>query len=75
MIKIYTKDKCAQCGFTKDEFRRRGIPFEEVNVTPDLAVELKEHYGITSVPFVKVNEDNFWVGFRPDRIEEIANVV
>lgn len=75
MIKIYTKEKCVQCGFTKDEFRRRGIDFEEIDVTPELAVELQAQYGITSVPFVKVNEDNFWTGFRPDRIEEIANVV
>ena len=75
MIKIYTKEKCAQCGFTKDDFRRRGIDFEEVDVTPEIAQELKKEYGIMSVPFVKVTEDNYWTGFRPDRIEEIANVV
>ena len=75
MIKIYTKDKCVQCGFTKDEFRRRGIDFEEIDVTPELAIELQAQYGIASVPFVKVNEDSYWTGFRPDRIEEIANEV
>ena len=75
MIKIYTKEKCVQCGFTKDEFRRRGIDFEEIDVTPELAVELQANYGIMSLPLVKVAEDNFWVGFRPDRIEEIANEI
>lgn len=75
MIEVYTKDGCFPCKFTKDFFEQKGIPFKEIKMTDELAEGLKERYGIMSVPFVKISEDDYWTGFRPDRIEEIANEV
>lgn len=74
MIKVYTKDNCMQCTFTKRKLDEMGLEYKELDALK-ASDELWEKYGVMSVPFVKVTEDNHWTGFRPDRIEEIANEV
>ena len=67
-IKIYSKPACMQCTATKRELERRGMRFEEVDLTKDTrAFEMVRALGYMQVPVVVAGEDH-WCGFRPDKI-------
>lgn len=75
MIKVYSKQNCAQCTFTKRKLDDLGLPYEEVDVTIDEQAleELREH-AYSSLPVVTVGGfDNSWSGFRPDRLEALVH--
>lgn len=68
MIKVHTLPDCIQCDLTKRAFERRGLPYEEVQMTPDMVDSFRSQ-GVRSAPVV-VSDDLFWYGLRPDMIQE-----
>jgi glutaredoxin 3 len=63
-VVIYTKPGCPYCAAAKDDFRRRGIPFKELDVTSDPAIkeEAIAKAGVASVPVI-VKGEEVSVGF------------
>lgn len=77
MITIYTKNNCAQCKMAKKIMDRSGVEYEEINIdkNPDYIPFLKEK-GIASAPVIFYgNDEDFIVGFQPEKIKKLAKVM
>ena len=76
MITVYTKPNCVPCNFTKKFLEENAIEHSVVDVTKDsVALDMIKLHGYQGVPVVTINGfDNSWVGFRPDRLEELKVV-
>ena len=71
-ITIYSKPNCPQCAATKRAFDRLGAPYTVVDITPDpVALATLQEAGFRQAPVVFVDSD-FWTGYRPDRIRDVA---
>ena len=57
-VTIYTTDTCIFCDRAKELFRRKGVPFSEVDVTGDAEARalLIERSGRRTVPQIYVGE-------------------
>ena len=64
-ITIYSKPNCPQCAATKRAFDRLGAPYTVVDITTD-PVALAT---LQEAVFV---DSDFWTGYRPDRIRDVA---
>ncbi|ANU43610.1 glutaredoxin domain-containing protein [Bifidobacterium animalis] len=71
-ITIYSKPNCPQCAATKRAFDRLGAPYTVVDITTDpIALATLQEAGFRQAPVVCVDSD-FWTGYRPDRIRDVA---
>jgi glutaredoxin len=63
-VKIYTKTGCPYCAAAKEDFQKRGVDFEEVNLSeePLKITEMVKLSGGRQVPVI-VEGDNITVGF------------
>lgn len=68
MIKLYTKNNCLQCEFTKKYLDNNGIEYTATNVEEDERAfdYVKNELGMTSMPVVEVPGQPAFSGFRPD---------
>ncbi|MFP4098665.1 MAG: glutaredoxin-like protein NrdH [Alphaproteobacteria bacterium] len=72
-ITLYTKPVCIQCVATKRELERRGMLFQEVDITQDhQAFDTVRGLGYMQVPVVMA-EGKHWSGFRPDKIAALVS--
>lgn len=66
MVVIYGKDACPYTQAARDDYERRGIPFEYVNVKKD-AAELEKMLGFSkgrrAVPVIVEGDGTVTVGF------------
>lgn len=75
-ITVYTKPFCPQCTATQRALKKHGIPYDIVDLTLDSdAADFVKGLGYSSAPVVFVDDKNSWSGFRPDRIEELKQLV
>lgn len=60
---------------TKMALRQNGIEFEEHNVDTDeeYLKEVKEVYGVSSMPLVVTPDGDTWTGFQPKRIMSLKD--
>jgi glutaredoxin-like protein NrdH len=71
-ITVYTKPSCVQCTATYRALDNKGIEYEVRDVTADEnALEAVKALGYMQAPVVITDEDH-WSGFRPDKINELA---
>jgi len=72
-LKVYSKEDCMQCNFTKKWLNEHGIEYEEINVEEDEAAlkYIKDDLGYQAVPVVVTSTDN-WYGFRPDKMAKLV---
>ncbi|MCD9146957.1 glutaredoxin-like protein NrdH [Pseudophaeobacter flagellatus] len=67
-ITVYSKPACVQCTATTRALELRGVDFELIDLTEDLAaMELVQRLGYRQAPVVIAGDDH-WAGFRPDKI-------
>lgn len=75
---VYTKPACVQCNATYRALDKKGIKYSSVDITvDDSALDRLKALGHMQAPVVEVvdNEGGLvddWTGFRPDKIEELA---
>lgn len=71
-ITVYSKPACPQCKLTKKELDKAGLEYSVVDLTEDA----EAHSYVTSLGYltapVVVAGDDHWGGFRPSRIEALA---
>ncbi len=71
-IRVYSTRWCADCRWTKQFLRDRGIPFEEINVDEDPAAEelvLRVNEGRRKVPTLEVGGRYFACSpFDPEQL-------
>ena len=74
-ITVYTKPGCVQCDATERALDKKGIGHLTVDITKDPeALERIKALGYMQAPVVVTDHDH-WSGFRPDKIEELAQLV
>jgi glutaredoxin 3 len=56
-VVVFSTDACSYCEHAKNLLRKRGVPFEDVNLgsDPELQAQLAEVTGLTSYPQIVVN--------------------
>jgi glutaredoxin 3 len=56
-VVVFSTDACAYCEHAKNLLRKRGVPFEDVNLgsDPELQAQLTEVTGLESYPQIVVN--------------------
>lgn len=79
-ITVYSKDRCPQCEMTKRRLNRRGVDFDEVNLSHDpRQLEELVSMGFQSAPVVIVEDNSTgetvdaWAGFQVNRIDRWAD--
>lgn len=71
-VTVYTKPACVQCNATYRALDKKGIIYNSVDISQDEeALERLRALGYQQAPVVETPTDN-WSGFRPDKIEELA---
>jgi len=71
-VTVYTKPSCVQCNATYRALDSRGIEYEVLDVTEDeTALATVKELGYLQAPVV-VADGEHWSGFRPDKIDELA---
>lgn len=74
MVTLYTKPNCVQCTATKRRLDTLEIEYEMVDVVEDeAAFALIKGLGFQQAPVVNAGDD-WWSGFRPDKIDELKSV-
>ena len=75
MIKVYTKNNCASCTFTKRKLQELGVDFKEINVDDDLAaLEYLMECGLRSLPVVFKDDELLISGrYAPNILETIVS--
>jgi len=73
-IIVYSTPTCPYCNLVKDYLKKKGIEFEEKDVSVDRAAarEMVERSGQMGVPQIIIN-DKVIVGFNRDAIDEELN--
>ncbi|UOQ60360.1 glutaredoxin-like protein NrdH [Leucobacter rhizosphaerae] len=71
-VTLFSKPSCVQCTATARAFKERGIAHVVRDLSEEVdALELVKGLGYMQAPVV-VTDDEHWSGFRPDRINELA---
>lgn len=72
-ITIYSKSGCPECIFTKKYLESENVSYEEKRV------DLNEDYlkevtllGYRTLPVIKIDEDETFTGYRPERLENLV---
>jgi glutaredoxin-like protein NrdH len=69
---LFTKPSCVQCTATYRALDAKGIDYDVVDLSEDAAaLEQVKSLGYLQAPVVITDEDH-WSGFRPDKIDELA---
>ena len=69
---LYTKPGCVQCKMTKKDLMKKGIPFEEIDITEDHdALSFVLGLGYKQAPVVVIGQTH-WSGFRPDMVRNFV---
>ncbi|MCK4329104.1 thioredoxin family protein [candidate division WOR-3 bacterium] len=75
-IKVYSTPFCPYCSMVKDFLKKKGVEFEDIDVSIDqeAARKMIEKSGSMGVPQIEIN-DKIIVGFDQNAIErELQNV-
>lgn len=72
-VTVYTKPSCVQCTATYRALDAKGIEYEVLDLSQDdQALETVKELGYLQAPVV-ITDEGHWSGFRPDKIDELAN--
>lgn len=73
-ISVYSKPSCVQCTATYRALDKQGIEYEVFDVSADeKALAAVKELGYLQAPVV-VTDSEHWSGFRPDKINELAQL-
>lgn len=72
-VTLYTKPACVQCTATYRGLDSKGIEYEVIDLSENPeALEQVKALGYLQAPVV-ITDDDHWSGFRPDKIDELAD--
>lgn len=78
-IEVYSKPACVQCNATYRALEKRNLDYTATDITEDAeALAFVKGLGYMQAPVVVVKDDNGdivsqWSGFRPEKVEALAN--
>ncbi|SHE64795.1 ribonucleoside-diphosphate reductase class Ib glutaredoxin subunit [Atopostipes suicloacalis DSM 15692] len=72
-ITVYSKSGCPECTFTKKYLESENITYEEKRVDlNDTYMEEVILLGYRTLPVVKINEEETFTGYRPEKLENMV---
>ena len=72
-ITVYSAPGCTQCNATKKHLRRRGLEYNEIDISENPeSKKYVEDKGFVQVPVVDMGNGDMFYGFRPDRIDSYS---
>ncbi|MFC4431026.1 glutaredoxin-like protein NrdH [Citricoccus alkalitolerans] len=72
-VTVYSKPACAQCNATYRALEKKGVACETVDLSQDPeALQRVRDLGYMQAPVIITETGDHWSGFRPDKIEELA---
>jgi len=72
-ITVYSKSGCPECTFTKKYLESESIAYEEKRVDlNDTYMEEVILLGYRTLPVVKINEEETFTGYRPEKLENMV---
>lgn len=72
-ITVYHKPDCVQCEATMRQLEKRGLSYDAIDLTADPeALARATAAGHRQAPVVAIDGRLAWSGFRPDRIDALA---
>jgi len=65
-VVIYTKTGCPYCQRLMQDYRARGVSFQEVNITVDASIQqmVKEKFGAEKVPIIVEDGKLISIGYN-----------
>lgn len=70
-VKVYTKNGCGQCVFTKKWLKKNGVKFTEINVLEDeKALERVRELGFSALPVIESGDTAFY-GFNEEKLKDL----
>lgn len=72
-VTVFSSESCVQCKATYRALDSNNIDYQIVTVTDDIATQLREA-GFLQLPVVQTPAHGAWSGFRPDKINELAEM-
>ena len=74
-LSVYSKPSCVQCTATYRALDKQGIEYEVFDLSEDeKALQTVKELGYLQAPVVVAGDDS-WSGFRPDKINELKNLL
>ncbi|CAM3426298.1 glutaredoxin domain-containing protein [Tsukamurella hominis] len=74
-VTVYSNPECGQCFATQRALEKAGIEFRHVDLSTDeTARNHLSEQGYSTVPLVEVDGEILWTGFRPERIDKLAQM-
>lgn len=76
VVSVYTTGPdCIRCVLTKRLLTEKGVRFLEVDIRSNAAAReyVVDDLGYTEAPVVVVTDEDHWSGFRPDKLEALAD--
>lgn len=76
MIKVYSKENCAQCVATQKYLDKKEIEYRVYKIDDDSiesveSLSFVKSLGYQSMPVVFVSSEKHWSGFRPDLLGKL----
>ncbi|SDZ48298.1 glutaredoxin-like protein NrdH [Herbiconiux ginsengi] len=75
IVTVYVKPGCVQCTATERALVAKKVTFEIIDLSADeVALEHVKELGYLQAPVVETTTAH-WSGFRPDKIDELAETL
>jgi glutaredoxin len=76
MIQVFSTSTCSACVALKKFMKDQNIPFVERHVEEDRdAYDTMVRLGVNAVPMVYLTDEDYFVGFKPAQVLEMAKKV
>lgn len=69
-VTVFTKPSCVACDATKRTLKKKGIVYDEIQLTPEKVEEFKSQ-GFMSAPIVVREDGHTWAGYKLDEIKKV----
>lgn len=73
MVTVYSRPACVQCNATYKKLDQLGVPYEVVNLEGNVTLTEKfKDMGFMQAPVIRGPFGEYFSGYQPDRLQEIA---
>ncbi len=69
---VLSSEKCVPCKLLKEELKRKGIDFIEVDIETSNGREIARKYGIIGVPAIIRDGKVVMVGYNKEKLNELV---
>jgi len=75
MLKVLSSKKCVPCYFLKEDLKKHGIDFIEVDIESPEGLELAKKFGLRGVPAVIEGDKLLIFGYNQKKVEEMISKI